>query len=101
MELTTVLADAPAMPTFPFELEDERAPEYLETDIERYEYLVNHEHRPLGMTMSNRTIPLPGIALLSPLWPPYPIDVRYRAWALTDTLYSQLQSEFERQTFQP
>lgn len=85
------------METYPFKITDEYEPQFLDDDCnDLYEFLVNHEHKPLGITMGSHTIPLPGIALLSPLWPPYPSEVRYPEWSLSKTLHSQLQAEYDR-----
>jgi len=95
-EVWALLDEEEFLPTIPWEPEDEAPAEFLDEDMDRYEYMIAHEIRPLGITMHNRTVVLPGVALLSPLWPPYPAEVRYRAWSLTDQLYSDLQAELDR-----
>lgn len=74
--------------------EDEVFPDAYDDSSDRYEYLVNHEHCPIGETLGCPGYILPGVSLLAPLWPPYPVEVRYRPWHLSDELKSQLESGF-------
>lgn len=97
-ELTSLMEDKGVMPTFPLALEDERESEYLDAYDDLYEYWANHELKTTHVSFFGpREIYFRGIALLSPLWPPYPNEVRYRPWELTDTLYAQLRTAFDGQ----
>lgn len=95
-EVLDVLIERESLPTFSIELEDERLSDYLDEDQDRYDYLVNHEFRATGLMMFDSSVPLPGIALLAPLWPPYSVADRYQSWRLSSVLYSQLSAEWER-----
>lgn len=86
--------DADPLHTIGTILNEEDLPEVYDDAGDLYEYLVNHEHRPIGPTLGYPGRALPGISLLAPLWPPYPIAVRYRAWQLSDELMRQLESGF-------
>jgi|688.fasta_scaffold942786_1 hypothetical protein len=92
--IETLLEESPFLPTIPVDLHDEAEPDVYDDAGDRYEYLVNHELHPIGVTLSCSTIVLPGVALLAPLWPPYPASARYSAWELSDDLYAKLEAGF-------
>jgi hypothetical protein len=92
--IESLLEDGPSLPTVPVDLHDEAEPDVYDDAGDRYEYLVNHELRPIGITLSCGTPILPGVALLAPLWPPYPASSRYSTWELSDDLYAKLEAGF-------
>ena len=86
-----------SLPTFSFELVDEFDSSVHDDGGDRYEYLVNHEHKVKGGFLGDRSKILPAIALMSPDWPPYSKESRFEVWEFTESLTEQLQAEFQRQ----
>jgi hypothetical protein len=86
--------EQPALLTAGIMFDEDISSDVFDDAGDRYEYLVNHEHRPIGATLGCPGNILPGVSLLAPLWPPYPVSVRYRAWQLSEELKLQLESGF-------
>lgn len=48
--------------------------------VDLYEFLVSHDIRPVVPFFLDHGLPVFGVPLLSPLWPPYPVEARFRPW---------------------
>lgn len=76
------------------DLHDEAEPDVYDDAGDRCEYPVNHELHPTGVRLGCSTVVLPGVSLLAPLWPPYPVNSRYSTWELSDDLHAKLEAGF-------